>query len=82
MCGPKYANVSLGDTIVTSGYSTMFPPGIPIGLVSNFKEVSGQNELEIEVVMLENLANLSYAYAVDYRLATEKNSLIKSEQDE
>jgi len=72
---PKYASVSLGDTIVTSGFSTMFPPNIPIGIVSGYKEVSGQNELEIEVSMLEDLASLTEAYAVMYTKTEEKEAL-------
>jgi rod shape-determining protein MreC len=79
---PKYANVALGDTIVTSGYSTMFPPNIPIGIVSNYKEIRGQNELEIEVAMLEDLGKITEAYAVEYEYALEKKSLKKEGEDE
>jgi len=79
---PKYANVALGDTIVTSGYSTMFPPNIPIGIVSNFKEIRGQNEFEIEVAVLEDLAKIKDAYAIEYQLSKEKASLLKEAEDE
>lgn len=72
---PKYANVVLGDTIVTSGYSTLFPPNIPIGLVTNFEVVKGQNELSIEVSMMEDMATLQEAYAIEFIKKEEKQIL-------
>lgn len=30
---PRHARYSIGDTIVTSGYSTTFPEGIPVGII-------------------------------------------------
>lgn len=32
---PRHAVYNIGDTIVTSGYSTTFPEGIPVGVVLN-----------------------------------------------
>ena len=32
---PRHAIYHIGDTIVTSGYSTTFPEGIPVGTVMN-----------------------------------------------
>lgn len=32
---PRHARYSIGDTIVTSGYSTTFPEGIPVGVILN-----------------------------------------------
>lgn len=30
---PRHARYNIGDTVVTSGYSTTFPEGIPVGIV-------------------------------------------------
>ena len=79
---PKYAKVVLGDTIVTSGYSTMFPPGIPIGLISKYKLVPGQNELEIEVAMLEDVTKLTHAYVIEFIHAEEKENVVLESIDE
>lgn len=38
---PLHAIINVGDTIVTSGYSAIYPEGITIGYVSDFEEVSG-----------------------------------------
>lgn len=79
---PKYANISLGDTVVTSGYSTMFPLGIPIGIISGFQIVKGQNEYEIEIAMLEDVSTVKDAYAVDYQFKEEKDIINEAEEDE
>lgn len=34
---PIQANISKGDTIITGGMSTIFPVGIPVGTVDDFK---------------------------------------------
>lgn len=39
---PRHASYHIGDTIVTSGYSTTFPEGIPVGTVLN--RVHGQDD--------------------------------------
>ncbi len=35
---PRHAEFSLGDTVVTSGYSTVFPEGIMVGTVDNMAD--------------------------------------------
>lgn len=35
---PRHADFSLGDTVVTSGYSTVFPAGIMVGTVDDMRD--------------------------------------------
>ena len=35
---PRHSLFSLGDTIVTSGHSTVFPGGIPVGTVEDIAD--------------------------------------------
>jgi rod shape-determining protein MreC len=35
---PRHAPISLGDTVVTSGYSTVFPPGVMVGTVDDMSD--------------------------------------------
>lgn len=35
---PRHSMFSLGDTIVTSGHSAVFPPGIPVGTVEDMSD--------------------------------------------
>jgi rod shape-determining protein MreC len=73
---PKHAQFSAGDTIVTSGYSTVFPKGINIGKVTNFYVEPGSANFSIEIEVNEDLARLEYAYIIDYRKKEQKDSLI------
>jgi len=74
---PKFANVLKGDTVETSGHSTVFPEGIPIGLVTDVEILEGQNEYKLKLKMFEDLSRVENAYAVNYNYWQEKDSLIE-----
>jgi rod shape-determining protein MreC len=60
---PAHATVAVGDTIVTSGYSNIFPPRIPIGVVSQINEpIEGDYFKTLEVDLMNDLSNLTYVY--------------------
>lgn len=63
---PKHAEVLEGDTIITSGHSTIFPKGITIGEVINYKIEPGSNFYSIEIRLAEDLSNINYVYAIDH----------------
>jgi len=71
---PKDALVTKGDTIETSGYSTMFPPGIPLGVVDKMWMEPGSNFFTIEVRSFAKLSNLQHAYIV--------RNIFKEEQEQ
>lgn len=58
---PLHANIQAGDTIITSGYSSIYPEGILIGFIDRFKEKSGSfYEIEIELATdFKNLNNVN-----------------------
>ncbi|MCX6258968.1 MAG: rod shape-determining protein MreC [Bacteroidia bacterium] len=61
---PLHVKISYGDTVVTSGYSALFPEGIPVGTIIEFNKRSGVNFYEIKVRLLTDFKNLSNVYAV------------------
>lgn len=61
---PRQADIRIGDTIVTSGYSFIFPRGIFIGTVSRFWTEGGSNYYSIDVRLHEDLARLDRVYVV------------------
>ena len=75
---PKHATFAVGDTIITSGYSTVFPKGIMVGRITNFSIEPGSATFSIDVEMSEDLANLEYTYVIDYRLKSQKDSLVNA----
>lgn len=78
---PKHAPISVGDTIVTSGYSSVFPKGVPIGVIKSFVVEQGSNNYDVDVSLFNDMHNLAYAYVVRNRLSEEFNTL-QSETDE
>ena len=52
-----------GDTVYTSGYSTIFPPDIPIGVAGESRIINGATN-EIEVRLFQNHKALKYVTIV------------------
>ncbi|GAA3647808.1 rod shape-determining protein MreC [Flavivirga jejuensis] len=61
----KIAPVSVGDTIITSGRSSIFPKGIPIGTVANFELDASENYYEINVKLFNDMTNLEHVYIIE-----------------
>ncbi len=72
---PSYADVKKGDTVVTTGYSSIFPPRIMIGRVVDFRAEAGSGFYEIEVELATDMHQLKYVYVIDYLYKTEQLQL-------
>ena len=71
---PKYANltgipfhveVAVGDTVVTSSYSSVFPEGIMIGTIHSIEQPPGDNYYTILVELAVDFRALSYVDVVE-----------------
>jgi len=72
---PNHVPIIIGDTIITSGYSTIFPEGILIGTINKFEQKQGSNFYNISVKLSTNFKTLSYVYVVGDLLKTERIEL-------
>ena len=63
---PRQADILVGDTIVTSGFSFIYPKGIFIGTVERFWTEGGSNYYTIEVRLQEDIARLDRVYVVEF----------------
>lgn len=63
---PRQADILIGDTVITSGYSFKFPKGIFVGTVERFWTEGGSNYYTIEVKLHEDLARMDRVYAIEY----------------
>ena len=61
---PHHVEFQPGDTVFTSGYSSIFPPDIPLGTIGRSKIVNGAT-YEIEVELFEDLGALRYVVIVE-----------------
>lgn len=62
---PRTANVVKGDSVVTSGYSSIFPEGIPIGTVERFKLDRTKNYYIIDVKLFNDMTSLKQVSTVE-----------------
>jgi rod shape-determining protein MreC len=62
---PRLAPVKTGDTIVTGGKSTIFPEGILIGTVIDFKLTEDENSQNLNIQLFNNMTNLEHVYIID-----------------
>lgn len=71
---PLHADIQVGDTIVTSGYSSIYPEGITIGYISDFTEKGG-SFYEIDVKLSTDFKNLSAVNVIGNLMQQEKIEL-------
>lgn len=61
---PHHVEFHEGDTVFTSGFSSIFPPDIPLGIIGESRIVNGAT-YEIDVELLEDFGALRYVTIVD-----------------
>lgn len=75
---PKIAALHKGDTIVTSGRSSIFPKGIHIGIIKDYKLDVAENYYEINVQLFNDMTNIEYVHIIKNVNREEINNLIKN----
>jgi rod shape-determining protein MreC len=71
---PQHSNVQVGDTVVTSGYSSIFPPDIPVGVVKSYKIKRG-NFYEIRVRLFADFKKIRHVNVVSFLYRYEVKTL-------
>jgi rod shape-determining protein MreC len=61
--------------VVTSGYSSFFPPGISIGAVRKVTIDEANNFYSIDLRLLTNFSSLEYVYVADYLFRDERRKV-------
>lgn len=72
---PKHVEVEIGDTIITSGYSTMFPKGVVVGVVESADLINGSNFYDIKVKLSCDMNNISHVFVVNNLMREEQETL-------
>jgi len=62
---PFHVEIAVGDTVVTSSYSSVFPEGIMIGTIHSIEQPSGENYYNISVELAVDFRALSYVDVVE-----------------
>lgn len=61
---PKSAKVAPGDSVITSGFSAIFPKGIMIGRVTDVKPETSNNNFRITLKSAADFYSLEYVYVI------------------
>lgn len=72
---PRHAEFSLGDTVVTSGHSAIFPEGVPVGMVDDRKDSHDGLSYLLKVRLFTDFARLTDVSVICYDGRAEQVSL-------
>lgn len=78
---PQHVNLIQGDTIVTSGYSEIFPPDIPLGIIEEFALKDGSFYI-VKVKLLSDFKRINNVYVIKSYEAEEKKLIETQKQNE
>lgn len=79
---PKIAKFKVGDTIVSSGLSSIFPKDVPIGTINDFKLDNTENYYEINVLLFNDMTNIEHVYIIENINSEEINNLLNGNSNE
>lgn len=77
---PFHADVMVGDSVITSGYSSIFPEGILIALVDSHEHENGNNFLTIKVNLSVDYKTLDNVYIIENLEREEQIELEKTKE--
>lgn len=75
---PRYTNFEQGDTVITSGFSSIFPKNLPVGTIDRIEDSSDGMFAQARVRLFTNFANLGNVYIVGNEGYKEQLELEKS----
>ena len=73
---PIHTNVELGDTVITSGFSRMYPPHHPIGTIEKISNNDGIS-FDLNVKLFGDFRSLKWVYVVSFDGKSETDSLLR-----
>ena len=61
---PRSASLIVGDTVTTGAMSSIFPEGVPIGVIKKYSLNQNQSSYTIDVDLFNDMANLKNVYVI------------------
>lgn len=78
---PRHAHFRIGDRIVTSGYSSIFPPGVLVGQVKHVYNSADGLSYRVQVRLSTDFGNLRDVCIIDNSVMKERIELMRAVQD-
>ncbi len=79
---PRHGEFEKGDTIITSGYSSVFPEGLIVGTISDYEKQRNDNFYALRVKLNPDFGNLGYVRIISNRLKEEQEKIEKEARHE
>ncbi len=79
---PNHLQLAQGDTVVSSGFSSIFPANVPIGVVSKFNKDESTNFFDIDIKLTTDMKSLDNVYVVNNKNMREQILLEKLAENE
>ena len=76
---PEHVELETGDSIITSGFSSIFPEGIPVGTVEEVNTSKYDNFHDIKIRLNVNFQTITYVNVINFNQKTELNNLEKQQ---
>ena len=77
---PRHTVYHAGDTVVTSGFSAVFPPGIPVGVVEPNSKTGNDNLFALKIRLLTDFNTLDNVQVVVNYVASELQAIEEPEK--
>jgi rod shape-determining protein MreC len=79
---PAHASPSVGDAVVTSGFSSIFPEGVLIGTIDQISIDQGEGFYDLRVLLSVDFKKLQHVQIVEKIEAAEQRELEKLSEDD
>ena len=78
---PRHAKFRLGDLVETSGYSSIFPPGIIVGQILHVYNSKDGLSYRVQIKLTTDFANLRDVCVIDNSIIEERLDLMRAARD-
>lgn len=78
---PRHVEFAPGDTIVTSGYSSVFPEGLIVGTIEGNSKAKDDNFFTLKIKLSTDFTRLSVVRAIKSNIANELKELESKDND-
>ena len=72
---PNHANIQIGDTLQTNGFSSIFPEGINIARIISYKKGNENGLCNINIKFLNDMNTVKNVYIINYLIKEELEEL-------
>ncbi len=71
----RHHKINVGDTVVTSSFNSVFPYGVPVGIITEVNLPESATYYDIKVDLATDFSSLPFVYIIKNKLLNEKDSL-------